>query len=168
MSEATEITTYTNRSNAARAARVALGGDKISGVHFRVTEIDADKFAWEVLAQDAPAAPEDPAADAPTAAPQADAPKAKAAKPAKTAKAKGERKIADNGDGLPKGKLGQVIGMMQRPEGATNAQMQAATGWQPHTVRGAIAGAIKVKLGLSVTAEKTDAGLVYRIAKVAA
>jgi len=42
--------------------------------------------------------------------------------------------------------------------------MQAATGWQAHTVRGAIAGAIKAKRGIPVTTEKTEAGLVYRIA----
>jgi hypothetical protein len=36
--------------------------------------------------------------------------------------------------------------------------------WQPHTVRGAIAGALKKKLGLKVTAEKVeDRGRVYRI-----
>ena len=37
--------------------------------------------------------------------------------------------------------------------------------WQPHTVRGAIAGALKKKLGLDVTSEKDDKrGRVYRIA----
>jgi hypothetical protein len=188
MSEVLEATkTYTDRSNAARAARAALGKDKISGVHFRVIEAEGG-FAWEAMSENDAAPPEAPTPEAPATdappvepvdepqaeAPQADAaPAVKAAKPkaakkAKAAKPKGERKLADNGDGLPKGKLGLVIGMMQRPEGATNEQMQKATGWQPHTVRGAIAGAIKVKLGLTVATEKTDAGLVYRIAPPAA
>jgi hypothetical protein len=37
--------------------------------------------------------------------------------------------------------------------------------WQPHTVRGAIAGALKKRLGLDVTSEKSQArGRVYRLA----
>jgi uncharacterized protein DUF3489 len=179
----TDATTYGERKTAARAARQALGADKISGVHFRIVDV-ADRFSWEVIAQeDAPPPPapapaasisdpegggtpnDDNAADLAAKAPKAKAAKApKAPKVAKAPKAKAERKIADNGPGLPKGKLGQVIAMLQRPEGATNEQMQAATGWQAHTVRGAIAGAIKVKLGLAVSTEKTEAGTVYRIA----
>ena len=37
--------------------------------------------------------------------------------------------------------------MLQRPEGATIAEIVEATGWQPHTVRGALAGALKKRLG---------------------
>ena len=40
-----------------------------------------------------------------------------------------------------------------------------ATGWQRHTVRGTFAGALKKKLGLTVTSEKVaDRGRVYRVA----
>ena len=40
----------------------------------------------------------------------------------------------------------------------------AATGWQSHTVRGAMAGALKKKLGFELTSEKVDErGRVYRI-----
>jgi hypothetical protein len=57
-----------------------------------------------------------------------------------------------------------LIEMLEAPEGATIAQIIAATGWQPHTVRGAIAGALKKKLGLNVTSEKVeDRGRVYRL-----
>ena len=57
-------------------------------------------------------------------------------------------------------KLAQLIVMLQRAKGATIEEIVAALGWQPHTVRGAIAGAIKKKLGLDVTSEKvTDAGV---------
>ena len=58
----------------------------------------------------------------------------------------------------------QLIAMLRRKEGATIAQIVAATGWQPHTVRGAFAGALKKKLGLTVTSEKVEGGSrVYRL-----
>ena len=61
-------------------------------------------------------------------------------------------------------KQAQLIAMLRRKEGATIAQIVAATGWQPHTVRGAFAGALKKKLGLTVTSEKVEGGeRVYRI-----
>jgi len=61
-------------------------------------------------------------------------------------------------------KQAQLIAMLRRKEGATIAQIVAATGWQPHTVRGAFAGALKKKLGLTVTSEKVEgAERVYRI-----
>jgi len=56
-----------------------------------------------------------------------------------------------------------LIEMLQRPEGATIAQITEATGWQPHTVRGAFAGALKKKLGLNVTSEKVEGTRVYRL-----
>ena len=45
-------------------------------------------------------------------------------------------------------KQAQLIAMLKRPEGATIAEIVEATGWQPHTVRGALAGALKKRLGL--------------------
>lgn len=57
-----------------------------------------------------------------------------------------------------------LIEMLEAPEGATIQQVVHATGWQPHTVRGAIAGALKKKLGLNVVSEKVKGrGRVYRI-----
>jgi hypothetical protein len=50
--------------------------------------------------------------------------------------------------------------------GATIEEIVAATGWQAHSVRGAISGTLKKKLGLMVSSEKaTDRGRVYRIAQ---
>ena len=55
--------------------------------------------------------------------------------------------------------------MLRRREGATIEEVVTATGWQSHTVRGAIAGALKKKLGLDVTSAKEEGrGRVYRIA----
>jgi hypothetical protein len=62
-------------------------------------------------------------------------------------------------------KQAQLIALLRRPGGASLAQIVALTGWQRHTVRGAISGALKKKQGLQVTAEKDAAGeRVYRIA----
>ena len=58
-----------------------------------------------------------------------------------------------------------VVALLRRPEGATAAQIMEATGWQAHSVRGAIAGSIKKKLGFAVSSEKSEAGRVYRIVK---
>ena len=43
-------------------------------------------------------------------------------------------------------------------------EMMAATDWQAHSVRGAMSGSIKKKLGLTVTTEKQGDIRVWRIA----
>jgi hypothetical protein len=61
-------------------------------------------------------------------------------------------------------KQAALIAMLRSPDGATIDEIMAATGWQPHTVRGAMSGALKKKLGLEVTSEKVeDRGRVYRL-----
>ena len=61
-------------------------------------------------------------------------------------------------------KQAQVIAMLRRKQGATIAQIVEASGWRPHTVRGFFAGALKKKLGLTVTSEKVEGkDRVYRI-----
>ena len=61
-------------------------------------------------------------------------------------------------------KQATIIGMLQRAEGATIAQICEATGWQAHTVRGTFAGAIKKKLGMTITSDKTQGGVrTYRV-----
>jgi hypothetical protein len=57
-----------------------------------------------------------------------------------------------------------VISILKRPAGATLDQIIKATGWQPHTVRGFFAGALKKRLGIEVTSEKREDGTrLYRI-----
>jgi hypothetical protein len=63
----------------------------------------------------------------------------------------------------PKGKIGSVIEMLRDPAGATIDAMMQATGWQAHSVRGALSGAIKKDRGLTVISDITPAGRVYRI-----
>ena len=52
-------------------------------------------------------------------------------------------------------KQAQMIELLKRPEGATVEQIAAATGWQHHTIRGAISGALKKKLGLTRRGHRT-------------
>ena len=56
-----------------------------------------------------------------------------------------------------------LIAMLRRDEGATIEQIVEATGWQRHTCRGAISGALKKRLGLAVISGKIDGRRVYRI-----
>ncbi|CDM23056.1 hypothetical protein BN940_02901 [Castellaniella defragrans 65Phen] len=57
-----------------------------------------------------------------------------------------------------------MLELLQRPEGASIAQIMDATGWQAHTVRGTFAGAFKKKLGLAITSDKAQGEeRVYRI-----
>jgi Protein of unknown function (DUF3489) len=100
-----------------------------------------------------------PVADAPTGAPKK---RGRPKKSGATAPAPAVGPVQRTGRGDTK--QAQLIAMLRRKEGATIAQIVAATGWQPHTVRGAFAGALKKKLGLTVTSEKVEGGeRVYRI-----
>ena len=63
-------------------------------------------------------------------------------------------------------KQARLIEMLKRPEGATIDEMVKALTWQSHTIRGAMSGALKKKLGLKVDSEKVDGrGRVYRVAE---
>lgn len=64
---------------------------------------------------------------------------------------------------LPKGKLGVMVGLLRRPEGARIADLSAATGWLTHSVRGAMSGALKAR-GYGITSAPDPKGCVYRIA----
>ncbi|MEQ8693983.1 MAG: DUF3489 domain-containing protein [Gammaproteobacteria bacterium] len=62
----------------------------------------------------------------------------------------------------PASKASLVLGMLQRAEGATLAQLVAETSWLPHTTRAALTG-LKKK-GHNVTSMKADGEeRVYRV-----
>jgi hypothetical protein len=102
---------------------------------------DAQDDGSAVQAPEVPAEP----ATAPAAGKRKATPKAK---PARTAPADKPTPRAGT-------KQAQMIELLDRPEGATVDQIAAATGWQNHTIRGAISGALKKKLGLNVEATRT-------------
>ncbi|MGQ3676264.1 DUF3489 domain-containing protein [Xanthobacter sp. TB0139] len=63
-------------------------------------------------------------------------------------------------------KQAKLIEMLRAEGGATIDEIVAETGWQAHTVRGAISGALKKKLGLTITSEKVEGrGRAYMIAE---
>lgn len=57
-----------------------------------------------------------------------------------------------------------LIEMLRVQGGATIDEIATVTGWQHHTIRGAMSGALKKKLGLEVNSEKVDGrGRVYSL-----
>jgi hypothetical protein len=99
------------------------------------------------VAAEEPAAPAEPAQAAQEAKPARRRAKAKA-KPAKAAPAAKPTPRAGT-------KQAKLIELLRRAEGATVEQIAKVTGWQKHTIRGAISGALKKKLGLTVEATRT-------------
>jgi len=84
-----------------------------------------------------------------------------------TARAKASRKTrvhADKTTVRPCTKNAQVIRMLQRPNGASIAEIRRLTKWQPHTVRGFISRALVHDMRLKVTRFKRDQGApAYRL-----
>ncbi|HWA18311.1 MAG TPA: DUF3489 domain-containing protein [Devosia sp.] len=51
-------------------------------------------------------------------------------------------------------KQSAVLALLRRPQGASVEEIIALTDWQPHSVRGFFAGALKRRLGLDVISDK--------------
>jgi len=85
---------------------------------------------------------------------------AESSDPSPAKRARGVRKSSTE---WPTGKLGILVTLLQRPQGANLEEMTAATGWQTHSVRGAMSGALKKGFGFVIDSRKTEAGRTYRI-----
>jgi Protein of unknown function (DUF3489) len=73
------------------------------------------------------------------------------------------KKLSSNKPSRADSKQAQVLAMLRRKQGATIAAVMQATGWQPHSVRGFLAGVVRKTLGLTLVSEKTGEARVYRI-----
>jgi hypothetical protein len=175
-----------------------LGGDGgpervvITSEGMAAIGVEADDDDAPTTADTAPTSAEtDRAADAPEPACDAGSAQKRAkTKPARgkgkkattTARGMSEAEAAPVGEPTAKStpradtKQALMIEMLKRPEGATVEQIAKAIGWQHHTIRGAISGALKKKLGLTVEATRTrevgpnktgakGSSTVYRIVK---
>lgn len=93
-------------------------------------------------------------------------PKATIAKSATSAKprtAKTKRSTADVPASKPATKLEALIAALKAPSGATIPEMMELTGWQAHSVRGALSGALKKQRALSITSSAKNGERTYRI-----
>jgi hypothetical protein len=135
-----------------RAGLQAIGGETEDDSSEGATPADTGATAADARAQAIDAA--SPVAEADRAAAPA---KGKAKTKGAKAKSTKPEKVASADKPTPRAgtKQALVIEMLKRPEGATVEQIAAATGWQHHTIRGAISGALKKKLGLTVDATRT-------------
>ena len=67
---------------------------------------------------------------------------------------------------LPTRKLDQLLALLGRDQGATIDELVAATGWQKHSVRGAISGALKRK-GHDIASRRSDGIRRYKLVATA-
>jgi hypothetical protein len=51
-----------------------------------------------------------------------------------------------------------LLKLLRSNKGATLSQLQKATGWQPHSIRGFLSGTVKKRLGLTLKAEQGKSG----------
>jgi transglutaminase/protease-like cytokinesis protein 3 len=56
-----------------------------------------------------------------------------------------------------------VLALLQRPKGVTISEINEATGWQPHSIRGFLSGVVKKKLKLKIESSKDGGDRSYRI-----
>lgn len=85
--------------------------------------------------------------------------KRKAAKKAKVVRAKAAMP-------RPESKGARILALIRRPKGATLAELAKLTGWQNHSIRGFLSGAVGKKMGLAVESTRRDDGeRVYSIGK---
>ncbi len=69
------------------------------------------------------------------------------------------RKTSSTKPIVPDTKQNIVLAMLRRANGASIAEIVEATGWQPHSVRGFMSGALKKRLSIDVVSDKGEDGV---------
>jgi hypothetical protein len=83
---------------------------------------------------------------------------AAASKPVKQGRgAKNRQRGSDHATGKPS-KQQLCLELLRRRDGACIEELQAATGWRAHSVRGFLSGTVKKKLGLTLSSDPTGDG----------
>ena len=101
----------------------------------------------------------------PAAAPEQQTKKSRGAPTARTATVVAATKWPGPELAPDTSKIDTIVKLMRAKPGASIEQLSKATGWQHHSVRGAISGNVKKKLGLNVASERVKGVRVYRIGK---
>jgi hypothetical protein len=55
-------------------------------------------------------------------------------------------------------KVDKVVRLLRRKNGATLTELQKATGWQAHSIRGLLSGTVRKRMGLDVQSELDGKG----------
>ena len=105
-------------------------------------------------------------ADSPTGAPKVRSSKPAASKrPAKSIAHANKPKHRQRPTARKGTKTAKILALLQRPSGASLQELRKATGWQAHSVRGFLSGAVKKKMGLRIdSAPRDDGERPYRLA----
>ena len=94
--------------------------------------------------------------------------KAGKSKPARANKGGPARSQSDHGK-QRKTKTAALMALLTRKDGASLEELQSASGWQPHSVRGFLAGTVKKMPGVSLSSEKPEDGARrYRVQQASA
>lgn len=61
-------------------------------------------------------------------------------------------------------KAAQIVSLLQRPVGASIAELMKVTGWQAHSIRGYLSGTLAKRQGLRIESIKTGDVRRYHVA----
>lgn len=84
-------------------------------------------------------------------------------RPAPKAKPNSQRAKGATQSKSPGSKLDRIVSALRAAKGATIPALMQLTGWQAHSLRGALAGALKKRRGLLITSSKVGDERVYKL-----